>query len=63
MKKNPRKGGPRIGKQGRRGPRASGELVTLYEDDAVVALNKPPKLLAVPTDVSDAPSALSLLSA
>lgn len=63
MKKNPRKGGHRIGKQGRRGPRASGELVTLYEDDAVVALNKPPKLLAVPTDVSDAPSALSLLSA
>ncbi len=37
-------------------------LVRLYEDDAVVALNKPPKLLAVPTDDSDAPSAQSLLS-
>ncbi len=34
----------------------------LYEDDAVLALNKPPKLLAVPTDHSDAPSALSLLT-
>jgi RluA family pseudouridine synthase len=50
-------------KHARRGPRSSRELVKLYEDDAVVALNKPPKLLAVPTDDSDAPSAQSLLSA
>ena len=35
----------------------------LYEDDAVVALNKPAKLLAVPADDSYNPSALSLLSA
>ena len=35
----------------------------LYEDDAVVALNKPAKLLAVPADDSDTPSALSRLSA
>jgi len=35
----------------------------LYDDDAVVALNKPAKLLAVPTDDSSAPSALSLLCA
>jgi 23S rRNA pseudouridine1911/1915/1917 synthase len=37
--------------------------VRLYEDDAIVALNKPPKLLAVPTDDSHAPSAQALLSA
>ncbi len=53
----------RSGKQHRRQPRRSRELSVLYEDDAVVALNKPAKLLAVPTDDSDAPSALSLLSA
>ena len=35
----------------------------LYEDDAVVALNKPAKLLAVPANDSATPSALSLLSA
>ncbi len=35
----------------------------LYEDDAVVALNKPAGLLAVPVKGSDTPSALSLLSA
>ena len=35
----------------------------LYEDDAVVAINKPAALLAVPVEGSDAPSAWSLLSA
>lgn len=35
----------------------------LYEDDAVVVLNKPPGLLAVPIKGSQVPSALSLLSA
>ena len=38
----------------------SRELAVLYEDDAVVAVNKPSGLLAVPV-VSDAPSALSIL--
>src|ERR1051325_6821317 len=49
--------GRRLGKQDRR------QLRVLYEDDAVVVLNKPAKLLAVPADDSDIPSALSLLSA
>jgi 23S rRNA pseudouridine1911/1915/1917 synthase len=39
------------------------EIRILYEDDAVVALDKPPGLLAVPIKGSSAPSALSLLSA
>ena len=39
------------------------EAEVLYEDDAVIALNKPPGLLAVPVKGSDAPSALSLFSA
>src|SRR5438552_2232109 len=39
------------------------ELVVLYEDEAVVALDKPPGLLAVPVKGSAAPSAFSLLSA
>jgi 23S rRNA pseudouridine1911/1915/1917 synthase len=38
------------------------QLHVLYEDDAVVVLNKRAKLLAVPADDSDAPSALSILS-
>ena len=63
MKKLPRKGGNRSGKQYRRQPRFSRELVVLYEDDAVVALNKPAGLPAVPAKGSDTPSALSLLSA
>jgi len=46
-----------LGKQDRR------QLRVLYEDDAVIVLNKPAKMLAVPTDHSDLPSALSLLSA
>src|ERR1700745_4202107 len=46
-----------LGKQDRR------QLRVLYQDDAVVVLNKPAKMLAVPTDHSDLPSALSLLSA
>ena len=50
-------GGRRLGKQARR------QLRVLYQDDAVVVLNKPAKMLAVPTDDGDLPSALSLLSA
>jgi 23S rRNA pseudouridine1911/1915/1917 synthase len=63
MKNHPRKGGHRSGKQGRRNPRFSEELVILYEDDAIVALNKPAGLPAVPVEGSDIPSAWSLLSA
>ena len=47
----------------RRNSRRSRELAWLYEDDAVIALNKPSGFLAVPVDGSDAPSAWSLLSA
>lgn len=46
----------------RRPARFSRELTVLYEDDSVVAVNKPPGLLAVPAPGSDAPSAVSLLS-
>jgi RluA family pseudouridine synthase len=45
-----------------RNARASRQLVRLYEDDAVIAVNKPAGLLAVPVEGSDAPSAWSLLS-
>jgi 23S rRNA pseudouridine1911/1915/1917 synthase len=47
----------------RRRPGFSRELSVLYEDDAVVVLDKPPGLLAVPIKGSKTPSALSLLSA
>jgi 23S rRNA pseudouridine1911/1915/1917 synthase len=57
MKRIRSSGGRRLGKQDRR------QLRVLYQDDAIVVLNKPAKMLAVPTDDSDLPSALSLLSA
>jgi len=57
MKKLPRKGGCRPAKRNRQ------MLRVIYEDDAIVVLNKPAKLLAVPADDSATPSALSLLSA
>ena len=47
----------------KRQPRLFRELSVLYEDDAVVVLDKPPGLLAVPIKGSDTPSALSLLIA
>jgi 23S rRNA pseudouridine1911/1915/1917 synthase len=56
MKRIRPSGGRRLGAQDRR------QLRVLYQDDAVVILNKPAKMLAVPTDDSDLPSALSLLS-
>ena len=69
-KKSPRKGRirkaspPRGAERGdRRRPRLSREVRVLYEDDAVVALDKPPGLLAVPIKGSDTPSALSVVSA
>lgn len=58
MKRSQHKGGRGLGKHDRRQ-----QLQVLYEDDAVVVLNKRAGLLAVPTDNSDAPSALSILSA
>jgi len=61
MKKLPRKHGSNSGPPRRRPPRFSRELAILYEDEAVVAVNKPAGLLAVPAPGSDAPSALSLL--
>jgi len=66
MKKPPRHRGQSSGRQDRRHdrrqPRLAREVSVLYEDDAVIALNKPAKLLAVPAENSGAPSALSLLS-
>ena len=43
--------------------RRAHELAILYQDDAIVAVDKPAGLLAVPVKGSDAVSALSLLSA
>lgn len=59
MRRHPRKNGDRP--SGRRG--FTRELEILYEDDAVVAVNKPAAMPAVPVKGSDAPSALSLLAA
>lgn len=62
MKKTRAKSRGRAGKHKRqiRFPR---EIAILYEDDAVVALNKPAGLAAVPVKGSNAPSAWSLLAA
>jgi|ERR1022692_2314111 23S rRNA pseudouridine1911/1915/1917 synthase len=49
--------------EGRRPPRFSQNLSVLYEDDAVIVLDKPAGLLAVPIEGSRTPSALSLLAA
>lgn len=49
--------------EGRRQARLSREVAVLYEDDALIVLNKPAGLLAVPIKGSDVPSALSLLIA
>lgn len=61
--KPPRQRGPYSGKPDRRQLRLPHGLSILYEDDAIIALNKPAKLLAVPAENSSAHSALSLLSA
>ena len=47
----------------RRHPRLSREVAVLYEDDALMVINKPAGLLAVPIKGSGVPSALSLLIA
>lgn len=48
---------------GQRKPSLSRELAVLYEDDAVIVVNKPAGLLSVPIKGSRTPSALSLVSA
>ena len=70
MKKLPRNARRGAGKpdrvsvpEDRRRPRFSWELSVLYEDDAVVVLDKPAGLLAVPVKGSNTLSALSLLLA
>ena len=68
MSRPSRRGGHRSRKPGsrkqeHRGPRSARELCILYEDDAVVAVDKPAGLAAVPVQGSDAPSAWSVLSA
>jgi 23S rRNA pseudouridine1911/1915/1917 synthase len=63
MRKPPRNRGYDSGKLGRKNARLAEKLAILYEDDGVVALNKPAGLLAVPVPGSDQPSALSLLCA
>jgi 23S rRNA pseudouridine1911/1915/1917 synthase len=47
----------------RRKPRMPREVSILFEDDALIVVNKPAGLLAVPIKGSDVPSALSLLIA
>lgn len=70
MKKFPRKPRGRKPKpdkvsahEDQRRPRFSRELSVLYEDDALIVLDKPAGLLAVPIKGSHVPSALSLLAA
>jgi 23S rRNA pseudouridine1911/1915/1917 synthase len=69
MRKFPRKARTRTrkldrvsGHEDRRRPRFSRQLSVLYEDDAVVVLDKPAGLLAVPIKGSNTPSAWSLLA-
>jgi 23S rRNA pseudouridine1911/1915/1917 synthase len=52
-----------VEKQDRRKPRFSRELAIIYEDDAVLVVNKPPGLLSVPIEGSSTTSVLSLLVA
>lgn len=63
MKKRRPRGDHRPATPARGKPRFSRNIVVLYEDEAVVAINKPAGLLAVPVEGSAAPSAWSLLSA
>jgi RluA family pseudouridine synthase len=63
MKKRRRQDFQHLGRHHDREPRFSRQLAILYEDDSVVALDKPAGLLAVPVKGSDACSAFSLLSA
>jgi 23S rRNA pseudouridine1911/1915/1917 synthase len=62
-RRRPAKGDQILAPEDRRRPRFSRELAVLYEDDAVVIVDKPPGLLAVPIPGSATASAWSLLSA
>jgi len=62
MKKTGKRGDhPR--RPGSRLPSLPREIAILYEDDAIVVVNKPAGLLSVPIEGSSAPSVQSLLSA
>lgn len=65
--RSPRRRSPNPDRTAGRGdrsqPRFSQDLSVLYEDDAVVVVDKPAGLLAVPVKGLDTPSALSLLAA
>jgi len=63
MKSKPRRGTRNSGEQVGRQGRLARKLEIVYEDDAIVAVNKPAGLAAVPMKGSDAPSAFSLLRA
>ena len=54
---------PHPGRQPYRRPRFPREVAILYEDESLVALDKPPGLLAVPVKGTEAESALSILAA
>lgn len=62
MSKPPPSGGRRSESRMRYSPRFPCEVAVLYEDDAVLAIDKPPGLPAVPVKGSNTPSAWSLLS-
>lgn len=63
MRRNSRSRGQHSERQGGKNSRSARKLIRLYEDDSVVAIDKPAGLAAVPVKGSDAPSAWSLLSA
>src|SRR5580698_705839 len=63
MNKRPERRGRRPGSRNPRKPRFPRELAVLYEDDAVVVVNKPAGLLSVPVKGSSMASALSVLDA
>jgi 23S rRNA pseudouridine1911/1915/1917 synthase len=63
MKMRSNGGGRRSGGGGRHAARLSGKLGVLYEDDAVIALDKPAGLAAVPMRDREVPSAFSMLAA
>jgi 23S rRNA pseudouridine1911/1915/1917 synthase len=62
MRKAQRSRAGKPNQKNRRQPRFSQALSVLYEDDAIVVLDKPAGLPSVPVKGSDSPSALSLLS-
>ena len=63
MKESPGRRGDRSRRRGPGRPHHSRGLAVVYEDDAIVIVNKPAGLLSVPVEGSDAPSVQSLLAA